>query len=366
VEAPPEFLEAIKRGDVARVRDLIRATPGLANARTKRGLSPVLVAMYSGQKVVAAALIAGGADLDVHDAAAVGRLDRVRELVGRDLAVVNARSADGFPPLGLAAYLGHHDVVEFLLSRGADVNFTSPETGFTALTGAVTERHADVVELLLAHGADPNHVYEGTLTPLVVATSHGDVRIARALLERGADPNRGAHEGKSALDLAVGKGHREIVELLRAHGAMAGKPPAPGGGTASGPDPDLRALMERLRKAFNAHDLEGIVALVDPDYESEQPAHPERGFHGRDQVRKNWASMFARVPDFRADILRTAVDGDTVWTEWRWHGVRADGTKFDLRGVTLFRLWNGRIVSGRLYMEPVSQPKKEGPYGEAP
>lgn len=364
MEAPPEFLDAIKRGDVAKVRDLIRATPGLANARTKRGLSPVLVAMYSGQKVVAATLIAGGADLDVHDASAVGRLDRVRDLVSRDPALVNARSADGFPPLGLAAYLGHRDVVEFLLSRGAEVDLTAPETGFTALTGAVSERHADVVDLLLAHGADPNHVYEGTLTPLVVAASHGDVRIVRTLLERGADPNRGAHGGKSALDLAGEKGHREVVELLRTHGAMAGGPPAPDGGTASGPD--LRVLTERLRKAFNAHDLEGLVALVDPDYESEQPAHPERGFRGREQIRKNWASIFSRVPDFRADVLRGAVDGDTVWTEWRWHGMRADGSKFDLRGVTLFRVWNGRIVSGRLYMEPVSQPKKEGPYGEAP
>src|SRR2546422_9456103 len=109
IETPPEFIEAVKRGDVTKVRDLVRANPALLNSRTKRGLSPVLVALYSGQKVAAANLIAMGADLDVHDAAAAGRLDRVRTLVERDPTLANAVSAEGFPPLGLPAYLGHEE-----------------------------------------------------------------------------------------------------------------------------------------------------------------------------------------------------------------------------------------------------------------
>src|SRR2546425_9767893 len=112
IESPPEFIEAVKRGDVSKVRDLVRANPALLNSRTKRGLSPVLVAIYSGQKVAAANLIAMGAELDVHDAAAAGRLDRVRELVERDPSLLNGLSAEGFPPMGLAAYLGHRDVVD--------------------------------------------------------------------------------------------------------------------------------------------------------------------------------------------------------------------------------------------------------------
>src|SRR2546425_7811218 len=147
-EAPPEFIDAVKRGDLARVRELVKANPALLNSRTKRGLSPVLVALYSGQKVAAANLIAMGADLDVHDAAAAGRLDRVRTLVERDPTLANAVSAEGFPPMGLAAYLGHEEVVEYLISKGADVNFTVPSTGFSALTGAVNSRHARIVDLL--------------------------------------------------------------------------------------------------------------------------------------------------------------------------------------------------------------------------
>jgi ketosteroid isomerase-like protein len=106
---------------------------------------------------------------------------------------------------------------------------------------------------------------------------------------------------------------------------------------------------------MNAHDLEAFLACIHPEYRSEQPVHPERGFGGRDQVEKNWAAMFSVIPDFRAEALDTAVDGDTAWTEWRWSGTRADGIPLDMRGVTLFRVEDGLIVSGRLYVEEVEQ-----------
>ncbi len=365
IESPPEFIEAVKRGDLSKVRDLVRANPALLSSRTKRGLSPVLVALYSGQKIAAANLIALGADLDVHDAAASGRIERVRELVERDPSLVNAVSPEGFPPMGLAAYLGHEEVVEYLIGKGADVNFAAPSTGFTALTGAVSQRHARVADLLLRHGAEVDHVYEGTLTPLLVASSQGDLNLVRLLLERGADPNLGGMDGKSALDLAKEKGSREIAEVLRQHGATRwapGAPPAPAATVAADP----KTVVEKVRRAMNAHDIEGLLAMIDPEYESDQPAHPDRAFQGREQVRKNWGSIFSRVPDLRADVLRTVVDGDTVWTEWHWHGVRGDGTKFDYRGVTLFRTWNGKLMAGRLFMEPVQERKKEGPYGGSP
>jgi len=218
-EAPPEFIDAVKRGDLSKVRELVKENPALLNARTKRGLSPVLVALYSGQKVAAANLIAMGADLDVYDAAAAGRLDRVRALVERDPALVNAISAEGFPPMGLAAYLGHEEVVEYLISKGAEVNYAAPPTGFTALTGAVNSRHARIVDLLLKHGAEVNHVYEGTITPLLNAVANGDANLVRVLLDHGADPNLGTFEGKNALDLATEKGLKEVADALRQHGA---------------------------------------------------------------------------------------------------------------------------------------------------
>jgi ketosteroid isomerase-like protein len=112
-------------------------------------------------------------------------------------------------------------------------------------------------------------------------------------------------------------------------------------------------VLERLHLAMNRHDLDAFLECIDPNYRSEQPVHPSRGFGGREQVEKNWSALFEGIPDFHAQLLATAANRDTVWSEWRWTGTRADRAPFDMRGVTLFVIEKGRIVSGRLYMEEV-------------
>jgi len=103
---------------------------------------------------------------------------------------------------------------------------------------------------------------------------------------------------------------------------------------------------------MNERDIEAFLSLFHPDYGSEQPAHPDRAFGGREQVRENWSAMFASMPDFRAEILDSSTAGSTAWTEWRWRG-GAGG--LEMRGVTLFTTRDGLVVRGRLYMEPVEQ-----------
>ena len=112
-------------------------------------------------------------------------------------------------------------------------------------------------------------------------------------------------------------------------------------------------VLARLTEAMNRRDLVAFVGCFDPDYESEQPAHPDRRFRGRAQVERNWAAMFAGLPDFRVEVVRSATAGDTVWVEWRWTGARADGTRLDARGACIFGVRAGRLAWGRLYMEDV-------------
>jgi ketosteroid isomerase-like protein len=113
-------------------------------------------------------------------------------------------------------------------------------------------------------------------------------------------------------------------------------------------------MLERLHRAMNEHDLDGFLANFHDDYRSEQPAHPERAFGGRAQVQENWGAMFRELPDFGADLIRSVVDGDTVWAEWAWHGTRRDGSRLDMSGVTIFGVREGRMAWGRLYMEIVA------------
>ena len=115
------------------------------------------------------------------------------------------------------------------------------------------------------------------------------------------------------------------------------------------------AVVHRLLAAINAHDLEAMVALFADDYVNEWPAHPQRGFRGNEQVRRNWSQIFAGVPDLQARLPRMTVDGDTVWTEWEHRGTRPDGTAHVMRGVVIFGVSDGRATWARFYLEPVEQ-----------
>ena len=118
----------------------------------------------------------------------------------------------------------------------------------------------------------------------------------------------------------------------------------------------MHPTLSRLVDAVNRHDPETMAACFAPEYRSEQPAHPGRGFGGQDQVAANWRAMFAGVPDLAAEVVAETSDGSTTWVEMAWHGHHADGTVFEMRGVTLLGLRDdGLIAWGRLYMEPVEQ-----------
>jgi hypothetical protein len=79
-----------------------------------------------------------------------------------------------------------------------------------------------------------------------------------------------------------------------------------------------RAFLRRLQRAVNDHDIEALVSCFAEDYVNETPAHPLRGFSGRDQVRKNWTQIFAGVPDARAEVPRVAVDATRCGPSGTW------------------------------------------------
>src|SRR3954471_442141 len=104
--------------------------------------------------------------------------------------------------------------------------------------------------------------------------------------------------------------------------------------------------MDRLTAAQNAHDLDGMLACFHADYSSEQPLFPARTFQGIDQVRANWSALLEGITDFHAEILRSAVDGETVFVEIHWTGTKADGAPFDERGVLIVGVRQDRIAWG--------------------
>lgn len=112
-------------------------------------------------------------------------------------------------------------------------------------------------------------------------------------------------------------------------------------------------MVNRLVRATNDHDLEALVACFAEDYENQTPVHPARGFRGSEQVRRNWEQIFAFVPDLRAEVKRTAIDGNTAWTEWEMTGTRRDGSAHCMRGVVICGVRDGVAAWARFYLEPV-------------
>jgi uncharacterized protein len=211
-----EFFKAIVKGDAARIDAMVREDQNLLQARNAAELSPVLVAVYNHQAEIVDLLISAGAPLSAFEAAASGRLERVRELVEAKPDLVNRFSPDGYQMIGLAAFFGHRLVVEYLVLKGAELqNFSKNPQQVTPLQSAVAGGNGEIVRILLENGANPNSIQASGYTPLHAATMNGQTEVVSLLLDHGADPNLLTTDGRTALDIAEENGYSEIARLIQ-------------------------------------------------------------------------------------------------------------------------------------------------------
>ena len=159
VAGDPLF-DAVRAGDTASVERLL-ASGAEVESRDRDQATPLIAAALSGQLVVAELLLNKGAD-------------------------VMARNAGGFTPLHAAAYSGSVPIAELLLESGAVLEDAANKAGVTSLMVAVEENHVAMLQLLIARGADVNR-----------PESHGYTPVTRAGF----------------------KGHRDIIRVLKRHGA---------------------------------------------------------------------------------------------------------------------------------------------------
>jgi len=151
---------------------------------------------------------------DFLTAAGQGNIGRLTELL--DAVDVDVRLGDdGETALHRAASRGHLQAVTLLLDRGAKVDAADGE-GVTPLVLAAYRGHTEVVKLLLERGAFVNaREKRNGLGSLSHAVGRGDKELVAVLLAHGADPSLKAVDGRTALDRAEANGATEIVALLR-------------------------------------------------------------------------------------------------------------------------------------------------------
>ncbi|MBV9950149.1 MAG: ankyrin repeat domain-containing protein, partial [Myxococcales bacterium] len=175
---------------------------------------PLMGAIGYGRASAIRALVSAGARIfNVRAAAAVGRLDLVRDFVaarGQEI-----RKEDLEQALVHASVFGHAEVAAFLLENGVDPG-AKDHQGFTPLHWAAGNGDLDLVRLLLSRGAplEAKNIYGGTVLDYVgwVAKNQAGrvdlLPVVERLLAAGAD-----------VEAAFPSGDTRVDELLSRHRA---------------------------------------------------------------------------------------------------------------------------------------------------
>ena len=123
---------------------------------------------------------------------------------------------------------------------------------------------------------------------------------------------------------------------------------------ASGMDRLPEGPVRRMVAAANRHDLDAMAQEFAEDYENITPAHPARSFKGSAQVRKNWAALFAGLPDLSLTVYDAATGpGGKVWMEWSNRGTRPDGSVTRSAGISILTVRSNKIAAAHFYLEQV-------------
>ena len=207
-----ELIQAIQQGNDARIAELLDSDRSLL-AASANGVSAILLAVYYQHPEIARLFVERGAELDFAEACAIGDEARALALLDRDPALLERRSADGFPPLGYAIFFRHPSLARALIERGADVSAVAENAQRVApVHAAASVGDVETMRLLLDRGADPNARQHNGFTPIHAAAGNGDRAMARLLLDRGADRAARTDDGKDAAALAAERGRAEFVE----------------------------------------------------------------------------------------------------------------------------------------------------------
>ena len=221
MDLPQRCFELLQAGDTDGLLSLLKETPDAAEAKDASGVSLLMHALYRGHRDLAETIAGKKQELDIFEAASLGRADRLRECL-RDAATLNAYSKDGFTALHFACYFGQPESARLLLDKGAKADaIAANATLVMPLHSAASARNFEAARLLLEHGAPINARQQGGWGPIHAAAQNGDREMVDLFLKHGADSEIANDAGKTPAMVARDKGHTQIADLLEKQSAKS-------------------------------------------------------------------------------------------------------------------------------------------------
>src|ERR1700682_4087892 len=207
--------ELLQAGDADGLRRILQQDPAHSEARDSAGVSLLMHSLYRGRRDLAELIASKKKALDIFEAAALGRLDRLKQCLRDDASVVNSCSKDGFTALHFACFFGQPDAARLLIEGGAAVDAVAANPmQVMPLHSAASARNLEAARLLLEPGAPVNARQQAGWVPIHVAAQNGDRPMVELLLKHRADPKLANDQGKTSAMVAREKGHEETAALL--------------------------------------------------------------------------------------------------------------------------------------------------------
>ncbi len=207
--------ELLQSGDADGLRRLLEKDPAFSEARDPTGVSLLMHSLYRGRHDLAELIASKKKALDIFEATALGRLDRLKQCLRDDPSAIDSRSKDGFTALHFACFFGQPEAAGPLIESGAAVDAVAANPSqVMPLHSAASARNLEAARLLLEHGAPVNARQQGGWVPIHAAAQNGDRPMVELLLKYRADPKLANDQGKTSAMVAREKGHVEIATLL--------------------------------------------------------------------------------------------------------------------------------------------------------
>jgi steroid delta-isomerase-like uncharacterized protein len=111
----------------------------------------------------------------------------------------------------------------------------------------------------------------------------------------------------------------------------------------------VHTLIARHDEAWNAQDVEAIVALYTDDVVFQNHTAGEPPVTGRDAVRAHLEGIFERWPDMRFSSRRLYLSDEFCVSEWTAQATTPDGRRIEWDGVDVLPLRDGAISRKDVY-----------------